>query len=51
MTGEIPTELGSLASVEWLDLGLNQLTGEIPAEFGSLFNLQGVVPLREPVDR
>ena len=40
MTGEIPTELGSLANLLDLDLGGNQLTGEIPAELGSLSNLQ-----------
>ena len=39
MTGEIPTELGSLANLEELWLSENQLTGEIPAEIGSLSNL------------
>ena len=42
MTGEIPTELGSLANLRWLDLRNNQLTGEIPTELGSLANLQGL---------
>ena len=50
LTGEIPTELGSLANLQELDLGGNQLTGEIPTELGSLANLQWLVPLGEPVD-
>ena len=32
--------MGSLTSLEWLDLHFNQLTGEIPAELGSLTNLE-----------
>ena len=40
LTGEIPTELGSLANLERLVLYNNQLTGEIPAELGSLANLE-----------
>ena len=39
MTGEIPTELGSLAKLQWLNLLENRLTGEIPTELGSLANL------------
>ena len=39
MTGEIPAELGSLPSLEVLDLRTNQLTGSIPAELGNLTNL------------
>ena len=47
LTGEIPAELGDLASLEVLDLGAhdltgenaNNLTGEIPAELGNLDNL------------
>ena len=39
LSGEIPSELGDLASLEKLDLSLNQLTGEIPGELGSLSNL------------
>ena len=42
LTGEIPTELGSLANLLGLDLGGNQLTGEIPTELGNLANLQGL---------
>ena len=43
LTGEIPTELGSLANLERLVLYNNQLTGEIPTELGSLANLQELV--------
>ena len=39
MTG-IPSELGSLANLEWLILLNNQLTGEIPKELGNLANLE-----------
>ena len=42
LTGEIPAELGSLPSLEVLDLRTNQLTGEIPAELGDLTNLEGL---------
>ena len=40
MTGEIPTELGSLSNLQELHLNDNQLTGEIPTELGSLSNLE-----------
>ena len=40
LSGEIPTELGSLANLEELYLWGNQLTGEIPAELGDLANLE-----------
>ena len=39
LTGEIPSELGGLASLEDLDLGGNSLTGEIPSELSDLTNL------------
>ena len=42
LTGEIPTELGSLASLTWLSLSENQLTGEMPTELGSLSGLTGL---------
>ena len=42
LSGEIPAELGSLTSLEWLELGWNQLSGAIPAELGNLTNLQGL---------
>ena len=37
--GEIPAELGNLATLESLDLSKNQLSGEIPSELGDLDNL------------
>ena len=40
LTGEIPSELGSLANLEELYLWGNELTGTIPAELGSLANLK-----------
>ena len=40
MTGEIPTELGSLTNLTVLWRSDNQLTGEIPAELGDLANLE-----------
>ena len=40
LTGTIPSELGSLSSLQNLWLSGNQLTGEIPAELGNLSNLQ-----------
>ncbi|MCY4581197.1 MAG: hypothetical protein OXE50_00115, partial [Chloroflexi bacterium] len=40
LTGEIPSELGSLSNLESLGLGLNQLTGEIPPWLGDLSNLE-----------
>ena len=40
LNGRIPTELGSLANLEWLDLSDNRLTGVIPTELGNLSNLQ-----------
>ena len=40
LSGEIPTELGNLASLTWLSLSENQLTGEMPTELGSLSGLE-----------
>ena len=40
LSGEIPTELGSLANLIVLLLSHNQLSGGIPASLGSLTNLQ-----------
>ena len=42
LSGEIPSELGSLANLEGLWLIGNQLRGEIPSELGSLANLQSL---------
>ena len=39
LTGEIPTELGSLSNLEWVYLGWNQLHGTIPPDLGRLTNL------------
>ena len=40
LSGEIPPELGDLASLRYLNLRLNKLTGTIPPELGRLANLQ-----------
>ncbi len=40
LSGEIPSELGSLTNLETLRLHANQLSGEIPSELGSLANLK-----------
>ena len=39
LSGEVPSELGSLSNLEWLWLQRNQLSGEIPPELGNLSNL------------
>ena len=42
LTGPIPSELGNLARLEWLDLGGNRLMGSLPPELGDLANLGGL---------
>jgi len=42
LVGNLPTELGSLTNLTYLDLGYNQLKGSIPSELGSLANLTGL---------
>ena len=42
LSGEIPPELGKLASLRWMNLGGNQLSGEIPPELGKLADLEGL---------
>ena len=45
LSGEIPTDLGRLSSLELLRLGENKLRGEIPQELGNLANIS-VLDLR-----
>ena len=40
LSGSIPTEIGSLTSLEYLFLSNNALSGSIPAQIGSLTSLQ-----------
>lgn len=39
MTGQIPTQIGKLSSLEWLILDFNKLTGPLPTEIGELDKL------------
>ena len=43
LVGEVPSELGSLASLQELYLAQNQLSGEIPSELGNLASLHVLV--------
>ena len=40
LAGSLPSELGSLTNLRWLDLYFNDLTGPIPVELGGLVNLR-----------
>jgi hypothetical protein len=39
LSGSIPTQLGNLTAMKWMNLGQNQLTGGIPVELGGMINL------------
>ncbi len=43
LAGIIPSELGSLIKLNWLDLSTNQLAGSIPPELGNLANLRELI--------
>ena len=52
LTGEIPTELGSLSNLELLALSnSNRLTGEIPTELGNLSDLETLLARSVPIGR
>ena len=40
LSGTIPSELGNLSGLVWLELNQNELTGTIPPELGELANLR-----------
>ena len=42
LTGEIPSELRSLANLTWLSLSENEFRGDIPPELGNLSGLTGL---------
>jgi len=42
LSGTIPTDLGELVNLTYLNLGYNNLTGEIPSEIGNLINLDQI---------
>ena len=43
LTGALPTQLGNLANLVYLNLSLNQLTGPIPSQLGNLANLESLL--------
>ena len=43
ISGEIPSEIGALINLEYLNLSSNDLTGEIPDEIGNLVNLEYLI--------
>ncbi len=42
LVGQLPSAIGSLSALTYLDLPKNKLTGQIPTEIGNLSNLQGL---------
>lgn len=42
LVGTIPTTLGNLSYLKWLDITTNQLSGSIPSQLGGLTNLLGL---------
>ena len=42
LSGQIPSELGNLTNLIWLNLNSNELTGQIPSELGNLSNLESL---------
>lgn len=42
LTGTIPTEIGDILSLIFLDVGGNELSGPIPSELGKLVNIGGL---------
>jgi len=39
LTGDIPSQIGSIVTLQQLDIGGNDLNGTIPTHIGSLSNL------------
>ena len=42
MTGNIPSQLGLLSKLEWLDLGTNKFSGQIPVQLGNLGKVESM---------
>ncbi|GJP34801.1 hypothetical protein CLOM_g19222, partial [Closterium sp. NIES-68] len=48
LVGTIPSTLGTLSYLEYLDLRLNQLTGTVPATLGSITELSAAASPKSP---
>ena len=48
LSGNIPTELGSLSNLEHLSLSNNHLSGNIPAELGNLSLMSALFLFNNP---